>query len=126
MNVLGLAAGPGGAVIEGAADASAVRAGSGAEAGAGWSVGIRPEHIRIATGAGARLEEAESGTAATVQTCEYFGSDTILGCLVGNQHLAVRAPGRHTLAPSTAILLRWSRSSQHFFDPAGVAQPALP
>ena len=126
MNVLRLAAGPAGVVIEGAADASAVRAGSAAGSAAGWSLGVRPEHVRVATGSGARLEETESGTAATVETCEYFGSDTILGCLVGNQHLAVRAPGRHTVAPSTAVLLRWSQSSQHFFDPRGVAQPALP
>jgi sn-glycerol 3-phosphate transport system ATP-binding protein len=122
MNVLKLATGPAGAVIEGAADGSKI----GADIPAGYSLGIRPEHVRVATGPAARLEDDEAGAAATVETCEYFGSDTILGCLVGSQHLAVRAPGKHALAPATPVLLRWNRTSQHFFDAAGVAQPALP
>jgi sn-glycerol 3-phosphate transport system ATP-binding protein len=122
MNVLRLAAGPDGVVIEGAADGSRM----GADIAAGHLLGIRPEHIRIATGSAARTEDAEAGAAATVETCEYFGSDTILGCIVGGQHVAVRAPGKHALAPGIPVLLRWNRSAQHVFDSAGVALPALP
>ncbi len=122
MNVLELAPGPAGAVIEGAADGSRI----GVDIPAGYSLGVRPEHIRVVAGSAARLVDAEAGAAATVETCEYFGSDTILGCLVGRQHLAVRAPGKHALAPATPVLLRWNRSAQHFFDAAGVAQQALP
>ena len=123
MNVLRLTPGRDGVAIAGAIDGS--RIGGNA---AGHSVGVRPEHIRIAGSADAALplEEAEAGAAATVETCEYFGSDTILGCLVGGQHLAVRAPGKHTLAPATPVVLKWARSAQHFFDAAGGALPALP
>ncbi len=121
MNVLRLAPGRDGAAIAGAVDGSRI----GGDA-AGHSVGIRPEHIRVVAGAALQLADTEAGAAATVETCEYFGSDTILGCLVGGQHLAVRAPGKHTLAPSTPVVLKWHRSSQHFFDAAGVALPALP
>ena len=122
MNVLELAAGPRGAVIAGAVEGSSI----GADVVAGHALGIRPEHIRIAAGSSLQLEDSEGGAAATVETCEYFGSDTILGCLVGGQHVAVRAPGKHTLAPATPVVLTWDRSSQHFFDAAGVALPALP
>ena len=121
MNVLGLAHGPAGAAITGAVDVSRIGGDP-----AGHSVGIRPEHIRVAAGTALRLEDWEAGAVATVETCEYFGSDTILGCLVGGQHVAVRAPGKHTLAPATPVVLKWDRSSQHFFDAAGVALPAHP
>ena len=121
MNVLKLAAGPQGTVVDGAAGGPAV----GATVPAGFLLGIRPEHIRVAAGPAARLEAGEAGTTATVETCEYFGSDTILGCLVGRQHVAVRAPGKHALAPATPVLLGWQPASQHFFDAAGVAQPAI-
>jgi sn-glycerol 3-phosphate transport system ATP-binding protein len=122
MNVLRLAPGAGGAVIEGAADGWLVDA----DVPASAALGIRPEHIRIATGSEARLEDSGVGAAATVETCEYFGSDTILGCLVGAQQVAVRAPGKHALTPGTPVMLKWKRSSQHFFDAAGVALPAQP
>jgi sn-glycerol 3-phosphate transport system ATP-binding protein len=121
MNVLELAHGPDGAALAGAVGASRI----GRDAAGHW-VGIRPEHIRVAAGATLQLDETKAGTAATVETCEYFGSDTILGCVVGRQHLAVRAPGKHTIAPATPVVLEWNRSSQHFFDAAGVALPTRP
>ena len=121
MNLLRLAPGRDGAAIAGAVDGSHI----GGDA-AGHSVGIRPEHIRIVAGSALQLEDSQAGAAATVETCEYFGSDTILGCLVGGQHLAVRAPGKHTLAPATPVVLEWQRSAQHFFDAAGVALPSRP
>ena len=140
MNVLRLAPGPGGAVIavatQGAGDGApegADRRDRGATPAAtvicqadpsGVELGIRPEHIRlslVSTGAEAPAgagANADAGVAATVETCEYFGSDTILGCLVGAQAVAVRAPGKHALEPGTRVRLNWSKASQHFFDAA--------
>ncbi|MBA3479353.1 MAG: ABC transporter ATP-binding protein [Lautropia sp.] len=132
MNVLRLAAGPGGAVIEGT-DGEAVRAAPDAAAAAvvypgdaaGASLGLRPEHIQLSTGRFTIDPAAEAAIAATIQTCEYFGSDTILGCLAGDQPVAVRAAGRHSLEPGTPVVLKWSRTDQHFFDAAGVAKAAI-
>ena len=92
---------------------------------------MRPEHIRLTPdpsrcGNSGDANDVEAGTAATVETCEYFGSDTILGCLAGTQAVAVRAPGKHSLAPGTPVMLTWNRSAQHFFDDAGAVQTRLP
>jgi sn-glycerol 3-phosphate transport system ATP-binding protein len=133
MNVLRLATGSGGAVIDGVAETAdsspAGRASAviGTAAAPGTSLGIRPEHIRLSLDRSALDEGADTqaGTCATVETCEYFGSDTILGCLAGNQPVAVRAPGKHSIDPGTAVVLKWDRSAQHFFDAAGVAQRSL-
>jgi sn-glycerol 3-phosphate transport system ATP-binding protein len=135
MNVLSLSGGPDGSILDGGSRHPGVSAASsiiGRGGAVGWSLGIRPEHIRICTPrdggevTGEPGGEAEAGTAATVETCEYFGSDTILGCLAGGQPLAVRAPGKRSLVPGTPVLLKWQRSAQHFFDAAGVAQAGLP
>lgn len=138
MNVLTLAPGPEGAVIDGAVTDGAVTDGAAGEAAhgslpagvicradpAGVELGIRPEHIRLSPahpGAGGDPGAAagiETAAAATIETCEYFGSDTILGCLVGRQALAVRAPGKHAYEPGTRVHLAWRRTAQHFFDAA--------
>ena len=133
MNVLTLAPGSEGAVIDGAVtDGAAGEAAHGSlPAGvicradpAGVELGIRPEHIRLspahpgASGAPGAAAGIEAAAAATVETCEYFGSDTILGCLVGGQAVAVRAPGKHAYQPGTRVHLAWRRTAQHFFDAA--------
>jgi sn-glycerol 3-phosphate transport system ATP-binding protein len=136
MNLLRLVAGPDGAVIEGTPEEAAAGASAGGAAAGtvaiicrgaadGFQLGVRPEHIRLSTGAWAAEGADEAGTAAVVETCEYFGSDTILGCLAGRQPLAVRAAGKHDLAPGTRVKLTWDRSAQHFFDPAGMAHAAI-
>ncbi len=71
-----------------------------------WQLGVRPEHIHL----------VEQGIAATVDTIEYFGADTIVGCRVGQASLLMRVPGQLTLVPGDAIQLGWSRDSQYFFD----------
>ena len=107
MNVLSLAGGRDGAVIAGAPTSSAPVCRQDPTA---VQVGIRPEHVRFST------DPSATGTPARVGTCEYFGADTILGCVVGEQAVAVRAPGLHAIAPGSAVMLVWSPADQHFFD----------
>jgi sn-glycerol 3-phosphate transport system ATP-binding protein len=133
MNLLRLAAGTAGATIEGCSDAGDAaiieRPLAGAVAGQSHSLGIRPEHIRLAGGAGSMpaVDPARCvSVPAEVETCEYFGSDTILGCRAGGQHVAVRSPGKQVMDAGTRVVLAWERSAQHFFDADGIAGERKP
>jgi sn-glycerol 3-phosphate transport system ATP-binding protein len=102
MNVLTLAYGPDGAVIDGSAG-PAVAPGR----GAGLLLGVRPEEIRLASDGGLR---------ATVANVEYLGADSILTCAVGAQTLAVRAAGRVEQPVGAPVHLAWSKDAVHVFD----------
>ena len=77
--------------------------------GAGLTLGIRPEHVRL-------LEAG--GVAAEVTSAEYHGADTILTVRVGEESLLVRSPGRLRLANGAAVRLGWEPASVHVFDAA--------
>jgi sn-glycerol 3-phosphate transport system ATP-binding protein len=102
MNVLALADGPGGAVVDGT-DGPVMVPGR----GAGLCLGVRPEDIRLAP---------EGGLRATVKTVEYLGADSILACAVGSQSLAVRSPGRVDLPAGAPVHLTWNKDAIHVFD----------
>jgi sn-glycerol 3-phosphate transport system ATP-binding protein len=101
MNVLDLAPGEGGLVIAGSNGPAVAPA-----ANPATQLGVRPEHIGF----------TDSGLAATVQSAEYFGADTITACRVGAQLVMVRTPGRPALMPGTATHLRWPPAAAHLFD----------
>jgi sn-glycerol 3-phosphate transport system ATP-binding protein len=69
-------------------------------------LGVRPEHIRL----------ADHGIAASVDSVEYFGADTIVGARIGNAALLVRVPGQLTLAKGDGVHLVWNAADQHVFD----------
>ena len=97
MNILSLADSPGGAgpvALPGR--------------GAGLSLGVRPEAIRLGPA---------GGLGATVTAVEYLGADSILSCAAGTQSLAVRVPGRVDLSPGATVHLYWSKDAVHIFDP---------
>ena len=102
MNILALADGAGGAVVDGT-DGPVVLPGR----GAGLCLGVRPEEIRLAS---------EGGLRASVTTVEYLGADSILACAVGGQRLAVRAPGRVELPAGATVCLAWDKDAIHVFD----------
>ena len=72
------------------------------------TLGIRPEHIRI----------AHDGIAATVTSAEYHGADTVVTARVGEESLLVRAPGQVALAAGAPVHLAWDRESLHLFESA--------
>jgi sn-glycerol 3-phosphate transport system ATP-binding protein len=102
MNILALADGPGGAVVDGT-DGPVIAPGR----GAGLCLGVRPEEIRLAS---------DSGLRAAVKTVEYLGADSILACAAGTQALAVRAPGRVELPTGAPVHLTWNKDAVHVFD----------
>ncbi len=110
MNLVALADGPSGAVIRGSAEA--VLAGR----GAGFTLGVRPEHVRLAD---------SGGVAGTVASSEYHGADTILTVAIGEESILVRAPGQLAHRAGAPVRLAWSPESTHVFDSArGTRVPA--
>jgi sn-glycerol 3-phosphate transport system ATP-binding protein len=101
MNLVALADGPQGAVIRGAREA--VLAGR----GAGLTLGIRPEHIRLVD---------EGGVPGAVISAEYHGADTVVTARVGEEQLLVRAPGQVALAAGSQVRLGWEPGALHIFD----------
>jgi sn-glycerol 3-phosphate transport system ATP-binding protein len=100
MNILDLARHEGGMALPGSA-----RLLTGLTSGE-LQLGIRPEHIQLSA----------DGEPATVQSSEYFGSDTILTCRIGAQSLQAKLPGRAAIGEGAAIKLGWSPTALQFFD----------
>jgi sn-glycerol 3-phosphate transport system ATP-binding protein len=99
----GPGAGPQGAVIRGAQGPAVIPG-----RGAGLTLGIRPEHIRLVDG--------EGGVPAVVTSAEYHGADTVLTAQVGQESLLVRAPGALALGAGARVRLGWDAGSLHLFD----------
>ena len=105
MNLLPLVAGASGAVIEGTSGPALLPS-----ACAGGSLGVRPEHIRIAHG---------RGVPVTVEGVEYLGGDSLVACRVGRTAIAVRVAGSTALRKGDAAGLEWPAGAQHHFGPDG-------
>ncbi|WP_119458258.1 ABC transporter ATP-binding protein [Rhodospirillaceae bacterium SYSU D60014] len=102
MNLIDLTDGPNGAVVAGAAGRAVLQG-----PGHGLRLGIRPEHLRLADGAGIEGE---------IVSADYLGADTILTARVGNQSVLLRVPGRSGLATGEPVRIAWSPESVHVFD----------
>ena len=114
MNLLALEDGPQGAVIRGAPDAAILPG-----RGAGLTLGVRPEHIRIVAD--------KSEVPAVVTSAEYHGADTVITAQVGSESLLVRAPGQLALGVGAHVRLAWTPESVHLFDAGtGVRQADAP
>jgi len=114
MNLVALENGVRGAVIRGAPDAAVLPG-----RGAGLTLGVRPEHIRIVGD--------EGGVPAVLTSAEYHGADTVLTVQVGRESLLVRAPGQLSLAPGAPVRLAWAPESIHLFDAStGVREADAP
>jgi sn-glycerol 3-phosphate transport system ATP-binding protein len=107
MNVVALEDGPDGAVIRGSRE-PVLRG-----AGAGLTLGLRPEHLHLVPGGGQR------GVAAEVKSAEYHGADTIVEVRVGQETLFVRAAGQLRLAPGSGVRIGWDAQSVHLFESTG-------
>jgi sn-glycerol 3-phosphate transport system ATP-binding protein len=105
MNLVALEDGKGGAAIRGA-PGTAVLPGR----GAGLTLGVRPEHVRL-------LQDG-AGVRGTVTSAEYHGADTIVTARVGEEQLLVRAPGQLALAAGAQVRLGWEPRDAHLFDAA--------
>ena len=104
MNILELADGRNGAVIKGLTNHVLLQ-----QPGAGMSLGVRCEDVRIGVA---------DGLPATVRGVEYLGADSIIDCDVGEQRLSARTQGRTDLAAGDSTRLSWSTAAIHLFDTA--------
>ena len=105
MNLLPLAADAAGAVIAGTRGPTVLPS----TCAAGW-VGVRPEHVSLRT---------DGAHAATVDSVEYLGGDSLIICKLGGATLAARISGAVSVARGDAIRLHWARTAQHYFDSSG-------
>ncbi|WP_315836477.1 sn-glycerol-3-phosphate ABC transporter ATP-binding protein UgpC [Bradyrhizobium prioriisuperbiae] len=90
------------------------RAASGLAAGAHVTLGIRPEHIDVAPGAGMLT--------LTVDLVEHLGGDTFLyASAPGLPQITLRQDGQSHFARGDAIAIRLAADHLHLFDDTGAA-----
>jgi sn-glycerol 3-phosphate transport system ATP-binding protein len=102
MNIVDLAPGAGGWVIDGTPGPVVI-----AGPTRPLALGVRPEDVRLSVG---------EGYEAKVQRVEYLGADSIVGCTLGASAFVARVPGKVALGPGDATRLAWARGAEHFFD----------
>ncbi|KAF5028223.1 sn-glycerol-3-phosphate import ATP-binding protein UgpC [anaerobic digester metagenome] len=73
---------------------------------ANYVLGIRPEHVRI----------VPDGWRAVVESVEYLGSSSVLGCRVGGEELSVVVDGVSDIAVGAEIYLHCPDEHIHIFD----------
>lgn len=77
----------------------------------GRQLGIRPEHIRLGS--------VQEGLAATLQSIEYLGAESLLNCRLEQEgNVIVRLPGRVSYAVGDQVGLVWQCEDAHYFDAA--------
>jgi len=80
-----------------------------AQAGAGWTIGLRAEHVEV----------GEEGLPAEVVSAEYHGADTILRLKLGRQFLLARVPGHLSVGAGERVRVTWRAETLHLFDEQG-------
>ncbi|HVE51142.1 MAG TPA: ABC transporter ATP-binding protein, partial [Casimicrobiaceae bacterium] len=105
MNLLPLERAPDGSVIAGTGGPAVLP-----ENCVAGMLGVRPEHIEL---------RVDRGHAATVESVEYLGGDSLVVCTLGSARVAVRSAGAVGLRSGDAIRLGWAEGAQHFFDATG-------
>jgi sn-glycerol 3-phosphate transport system ATP-binding protein len=75
-------------------------------AGEGRLIGVRPEDVRL---------EAR-GLAATVESIEYLGADSIVTCRAGDESINARIARHAAAAPGDRVHLAWNAEAVHLFD----------
>ena len=68
--------------------------------------GVRPEDMRL----------ADEGLAATVESVEYLGADSLVGARAAGGPVLVRLPGRATVRAGEAVRIGWHKDHEHHFD----------
>ena len=75
--------------------------------GAGDTItGVRPEDMRLDS----------TGLAASVESVEYLGADSLVAARTRDANVLVRVPGRAHLRGGDAVGIAWSQQHEHHFD----------
>jgi sn-glycerol 3-phosphate transport system ATP-binding protein len=99
-------------IEESALQASAVGAVPPGNGARGWSLGIRPEHVRLDA----------SGLPAKVAAVDFLGAETILRMQHRGQVLFARLNGRVGIEPGALVQVSWPADAVHYFDREGIRQ----
>jgi sn-glycerol 3-phosphate transport system ATP-binding protein len=76
----------------------------------GWSIGVRPEDIKL----------SENGLAARVNAIDFLGSETIVRLGYEQQILHAKINGRTRIAAGDRVTISWSSDVVHVFDENGL------
>ena len=68
--------------------------------------GVRPEDMRLDSG----------GLAASVESVEYLGADSLVAARANDSTVLVRLPGRAHLRAGDAVRIAWNKRHEHHFD----------
>ncbi len=83
-----------------------------AEETRGWSIGIRPEEIKL----------DQRGLPARVGAVDFLGAETVIRLIYGEQTLFARINGRAVLTPGDEVMISWPPDAMHVFDEKGLSQ----
>ena len=112
MNLMPLEAGAHGAVIAGTGGPAVAPAEC-----AGFTLGVRPEHVVL---------EYERGVRAEVAALEYLGADSLVTCRLGSATLSMRVSGSVGLRQGDPAWLSWRPGAQHLFGVDGARCAEMP
>jgi sn-glycerol 3-phosphate transport system ATP-binding protein len=76
----------------------------------GWSIGVRPEEIKI----------SQQGLLARVDAIDFLGAETIIRLAFGEQTLLAKINGRAKIAPGDQMTVSWSPQAVHLFNEKGM------
>ena len=76
----------------------------------GWSIGVRPEEIKI----------SQQGLSARVDAIDFLGAETIIRLVFEEQSLFAKINGRAKVAPGDRLTVSWSPDAVHLFNEKGV------
>jgi sn-glycerol 3-phosphate transport system ATP-binding protein len=76
----------------------------------GWSIGVRPENIKI----------SQQGLSARVDAIDFLGAETIIRLEFGGQTLHAKINGRAKVAPGDQLTVSWSPDAVHLFNEKGM------
>ena len=80
------------------------------EGSRGWSIGVRPEAIKL----------SDQGLTARVAATDFLGSETIIRLEYGEQILLVKINGRAKIVPGDQVTVSWSPDAAHVFNEKGI------
>lgn len=80
------------------------------EGSRGWTIGVRPEEIKL----------SEHGLTARVAAIDFLGAETIIRLAYGEQALLAKINGRTKIAPGDQITVSWSPEAAHVFNERGI------
>ena len=78
----------------------------------GWSIGVRPEHIKL----------SRHGLSARVDVIDFLGAETIIRLAYEQQTLLARVNGRAKIAPGDQVTVSWPPEAAHVFNEKGIKQ----